>query len=138
VPAFAHINTGLDLADGNVPLTDIPLADLPHCPKCNTLLRPGVTWFGEALPKEPLKRIDRWMGDEEDRLEPCDIVLMIGTSVRFSNIEHWCTVARDLGARLAVVNPDPEAVEQVGGLEQGDWFFQADAAEVLPELFRDT
>jgi NAD+-dependent protein deacetylase sirtuin 5 len=28
----------------------IPIRDLPHCPKCNSLLRPGVVFFNEQLP----------------------------------------------------------------------------------------
>ena len=34
--------------DENVPT--IPKKDLPHCPKCNSLLRPGVVFFNEQLP----------------------------------------------------------------------------------------
>lgn len=28
----------------------IPKGALPHCPKCNSLLRPGVVFFNEQLP----------------------------------------------------------------------------------------
>jgi NAD-dependent SIR2 family protein deacetylase len=28
----------------------IPRSELPHCPKCNSLLRPGVVFFNEQLP----------------------------------------------------------------------------------------
>jgi len=29
---------------------NIPISELPHCPKCNNLLRPGVVFFNEQLP----------------------------------------------------------------------------------------
>jgi len=29
------------------PVPDVK--DLPHCPKCSSLLRPAVVWFGESL-----------------------------------------------------------------------------------------
>lgn len=29
---------------------NIPIGELPHCPKCNSLLRPGVVFFNEQLP----------------------------------------------------------------------------------------
>ena len=28
----------------------IPKGELPHCPRCNSLLRPGVVFFNEQLP----------------------------------------------------------------------------------------
>ena len=38
--------------DPNIKTTTINPDDLPHCPECKTgLLRPGVVWFGEALPE---------------------------------------------------------------------------------------
>jgi NAD-dependent SIR2 family protein deacetylase len=37
--------------DPNINTATINPDDLPHCPECKTgLLRPGVVWFGEALP----------------------------------------------------------------------------------------
>ena len=34
----------------------IPKAQLPHCPRCNSLLRPGVVFFNEQLPGTNLER----------------------------------------------------------------------------------
>jgi len=31
-------------------LPNIPISELPHCPKCNSLLRPAVVFFNEQLP----------------------------------------------------------------------------------------
>ena len=31
-------------------VTTIPKGELPHCPKCNSLLRPAVVFFNEQLP----------------------------------------------------------------------------------------
>jgi NAD+-dependent protein deacetylase sirtuin 5 len=31
-------------------MPNIPRGELPHCPKCNSLLRPGVVFFNEQLP----------------------------------------------------------------------------------------
>jgi NAD-dependent deacetylase sirtuin 5 len=50
---------------------DIPHSDLPHCPKCNDLARPGVVWFGE-MPHDQ---------DVIDELvEKADLCLVVGTS----------------------------------------------------------
>lgn len=34
--------------DNDVP--NLPIRDLPHCPSCRSLLRPGVVFFNEQLP----------------------------------------------------------------------------------------
>src|SRR6266567_1848468 len=35
--------------------------DLPHCPKCRALMRPGVVWFGEQLPWDELQRVENFL-----------------------------------------------------------------------------
>jgi len=45
----------------------------PHCPDCAALLRPGVVWFGEALPEAALRRARAWALDAE-------VALVVGTS----------------------------------------------------------
>lgn len=50
------------------------LANLPpKCPQCGSLLRPGVVWFGEALPFGP------W-AEAERAAKTCDAFFVIGTS----------------------------------------------------------
>ena len=45
----------------------------PRCPDCGGLLRPGVVWFGEALPESALRRAWAWARD-------ADVALVVGTS----------------------------------------------------------
>ena len=50
------------------------LANLPpKCPQCGSLLRPGVVWFGEALPLEPWE-------EARQAAKECDAFFVIGTS----------------------------------------------------------
>lgn len=52
-----------------------PVAEIhpPECPECGGLIRPGVVWFGEALPEE------EW-ATAEQRMKTADAVLIVGTS----------------------------------------------------------
>jgi len=50
-----------------------PLADMPQCDNCGSLLRPDIVWFGEMLP--PLI----WEQAVE-AVEACDAFLVVGTS----------------------------------------------------------
>ncbi|KAI1134822.1 DHS-like NAD/FAD-binding domain-containing protein [Hypoxylon sp. FL0543] len=118
----------IPLLDPDVPVPNIKVEDLPHCPNCRTgLLRPGVVWFGEELDQSMLKQVDNWI--KQDRV---DVMLVIGTAAAVYPAAGYVQKARRQGAIVAVVNPDPDSAE---GLSQDDFFFQGDASEILPQLF---
>ena len=121
---------GADISDINVPIAKISAEELPHCPKCKTgLLRPGVVWFGEALPEDVIESIDEWI-----RSTPkIDLMLVIGTSSKVYPAAGYTEVARRKGARVAVINMDEG---DAFGLKTGDWFFQGDAGEIVPEILK--
>lgn len=119
----------LDLSDTRVPLPSLSPDVLPHCPQCKTgLLRPGVVWFGEPLPRASLDAVDNFLD-----AGPIDLILVIGTSSRVYPAAGYIDIARSKGARVAVVNMDSSDVG-ASGLQQGDWLFQGDAGVIVPEI----
>lgn len=125
-------NKESDISLADIQLRDVPVSELPHCPKCRSgLLRPGVVWFGEALPSRTMMTIDRWLHGGEK----IDLLLVIGTSAAVYPAAGYITKARNKGARVAVINT--ERPDQVASkLEDGDWFFQGDAGVVLPQILQ--
>ncbi|KAI9699581.1 MAG: hypothetical protein M1820_007080 [Bogoriella megaspora] len=127
-----------DISDVKFPLKDIARRDLPHCPKCaeqdeDSLLRPGVVWFGESLPMPSIEHIDEWM----KAAGKVDLMLVIGTSACVFPAAGYIGVARNYGARVAVFNmEEPEIDEPATNLRDGDWFFKGDAGELVPELLK--
>lgn len=122
----------LDISDAKVPLPNLTREDLPQCPKCqNNILRPGVVWFGEQLPFSVLDTVEAYL----EKPENIDLILVIGTSARVYPAAGYVGEARQRGARVAVINMDENDVP-AGGWEEGDWFFQGDAAKIIPELLR--
>ncbi|KAF2818839.1 DHS-like NAD/FAD-binding domain-containing protein [Ophiobolus disseminans] len=129
-----------DCADGGVrklfehdlskPLT---LADVPRClePDCDGLLRPGVVWFSESLPQPMMKEIFEWINDPND--SAIDTMLVIGTSALVYPATAYIEAARRKGARVAVVNVEKEDPSLLG-LEEQDWYFEGDAAELVPRM----
>lgn len=123
----------LDISDPTVPLPNLQLEDLPRCPECKGLLRPGVVWFGESLPAHTLRAIDDWI-ESSPRI---DLMLVIGTSSKVWPAAGYVNTAREKGARVAVVNMDRnDAPGGAYGLQPGDWFFEGDASEIVPELLK--
>ncbi|KAI8935573.1 hypothetical protein NX059_008142 [Plenodomus lindquistii] len=121
----------LDISDEDVELPEIDLAHLPHCPQCkHGLLRPGVVWFGEALSSSVLGDINEYMMKEEK----IDLILVIGTSAKVYPAAGYVQLASQRGARVATINMDANDIP--GEMRSVDWFFQGDAAQILPEILK--
>jgi NAD-dependent protein deacetylase/lipoamidase len=75
--------------------------NLPRCPECDSLMRPGVVWFSEQLPWEEVQRV-------EDYLDcgACDVVIVAGTTATFGYIIDWALQASSSGGELIEVNPE--------------------------------
>ena len=81
--------------------------DLPMCPRCNALMRPGVVWFGEQLPWDELRRVENYL-----EARPCDFVLVAGTTATFGYIIDWALRALASDGELVEVNPDETPLSQ--------------------------
>lgn len=98
--------------------TDSP----PACPHCGTTVRPGVVWFGEAIPQEALERATA-------ATEACDLFLAVGTSSVVYPAAGLAQMARRGGACVAEINPDATELS-----DSVDFRIQARAAEALPQI----
>ena len=81
--------------------------DLPRCPECSALMRPGVVWFGEQLPWNELQRVENYL----DR-RACDLVIVAGTTATFGYIIDWALQARAPHGELIEVNPEETPLSQ--------------------------
>lgn len=122
----------VDVSDENVLLPSVRIADLPKCPECQKgLLRPGVVWFGEALPSKVINTVDDFIVDSPK----IDLIMVIGTSAKVYPAAGYVDRARAKGARVAVINAD-RGDAPASGLTDDDWFFQGDAAEIVPNILK--
>lgn len=127
----ARIKRELDISDESVALPEVSIRDLPQCNVCKKgLLRPGVVWFGEALPQDVLDSIDEFIAS----CKKIDLIMVIGTSSKVYPAAGYTQLARAKGARVAVINMD---AADAGKLKNGDWLFQGDAAEIVPEILKE-
>jgi len=103
--------------DRRTPLPEIP----PKC-ECGGLLRPGVVWFGEALPP-------RIWHDAEAVARSAEVFLLVGTSAIVYPAAGLAQIAKASGARVVEIN----IVETVISSEI-DEFLQGPSGELLPQL----
>jgi NAD-dependent deacetylase len=103
--------------DRRTPLPEIP----PRC-ECGGMLRPGVVWFGEALPQ-------RIWQEAEKAAREADLFLLIGTSAMVYPAAGLATMAKSAGARVVEIN-----IAETGLSDSIDEFLQGSSGELLPQL----
>ena len=70
------------------------------CPHCVGYIRPDIVWFGEALP------VQAWQTAEEAAAN-CDVFISIGTSSLVYPAAGLSQLAKQNGAQVIEINPDP-------------------------------
>ena len=108
---------GAERTDFRTPLGAIP----PLC-SCGGLERPGVVWFGEALPEQV------WTSAQRAAME-ADVLLVVGTSAVVYPAAGLVNLAKSAGAKVVEINI---AETPVSG--SVDYSLRAPASEVLPQL----
>jgi len=83
-----------DWEDPSVPLDPLP----PQCRSCGALARPGVVWFGEAIPSAAARAAEA--------ATACDLFLSIGTSSVVYPAAGLIAEARARGAFTVEINPE--------------------------------
>jgi len=95
-----------------------------RCVSCGDYIRPGVVWFGEALPD------DVWDA-ATDAATHCTLMLVVGTSGLVYPAAGLPGLARRRGAVVIEINPEPTALSA-----DADHVWRATAAVALPLLAR--
>ena len=101
---------------------DVPIASLPTCRHCGSLLRPHIVWFGESLVAEDLAQCSK-------ALHNSDVLLVIGTSGVVYPAAGFAVTAKQAGAFVVEINLDP--TPQSGLV---DVSLQGRAKEIVPLL----
>ena len=94
----------------------------PECPLCGNLIRPGVVWFGEALPEKAWARA-------EARMESADLVIIVGTSGVVQPAAALPLLAVQRGTPVIEISPEPTELTRFA-----DVSWRTTAARGLPEL----
>jgi NAD-dependent deacetylase len=89
--------TGCGMVEDN---RDVPIANLPVCRRCKSLLRPHIVWFGESLFTPDLEQCST-------ALSRCNVLLIIGTSGVVYPAAGFASIAKEAGAFVAEINLDP-------------------------------
>ena len=96
--------------DADHPFPGTPAGDEipPRC-HCGSLLRPDVVWFGELLDRANLKLA-------YEVIAQCDVMLVVGTSGLVHPTAGFPFDARQVGATVIEVNPEPTPISEIAHL----------------------
>ena len=108
---------GANWPDRRTPLPKLP----PHC-GCGGLARPGVVWFGEALPEGIMK-------EAEHAAAASEVFLVIGTSAVVYPAAGLVPFAKQSGAIVIEINLESTPMSDIV-----DFSFRGPAGELLPQL----
>lgn len=96
----------------------------PFCQHCGGAIRPGVVWFGEALPEDALRSAFA-------AARACDLLLAIGTSGLVHPAARIPWLPKQACAKVVQVNPTVTALD-----EDCTWSLRGAAGAIMPKLLQ--
>jgi NAD-dependent deacetylase len=94
----------------------------PRCPRCGSLMRPDVVWFGEMLPPGAFAKA-------EEAIARCDLFFSIGTSGLVYPAAGLPFEALKNGVTTVEVNPDETPLTA-----HADFALRGASGRILPEI----
>ena len=83
--------------------------EIPYCRRCGGLVKTATISFGQQMPVEPMARAEAATLD-------CDTFLVLGSSLVVYPAAGFPLMARQNGARLAIVNREPTDMDAYADL----------------------
>ncbi|HEY0437456.1 MAG TPA: Sir2 family NAD-dependent protein deacetylase [Phenylobacterium sp.] len=83
--------------------------EIPYCRRCGGLVKTATISFGQQMPAEPMARAEAATRD-------CDAFLVLGSSLVVYPAAGFPLMARQAGARLAIVNREPTDLDAYADL----------------------
>ncbi|WP_153505484.1 SIR2 family NAD-dependent protein deacylase [Cumulibacter manganitolerans] len=78
--------------------------DDPRCPECGGIIKSATISFGQMMPAQA-------MDDAVQQAQDADLLLTIGSSLQVYPAADIPLIAKDAGARLAIVNREPTPLD---------------------------
>ncbi|BBO85519.1 NAD-dependent deacylase [Desulfosarcina ovata subsp. sediminis] len=89
--------------DWTIETSRVDLSEIPPRCRCGGILRPDCIFFGEMIPHDALLR-------SQQISAACDVMLVVGTSATVQPAASMPFIARDNGAVVIEINPEPTSL----------------------------
>jgi len=110
-PGFAPVGAG-PAPDGDAQIAGPAVEGfrVPPCPRCGGLLKPGVVFYGEGVPRPRVERA-------RARLAEADALLVVGSSLMVFSGFRFAREAAAMGKPIAAVNLGVTRADDLFGLK---------------------
>ncbi len=99
---------------------------VPRCPRCGTVLKPDVVFFGERLPLEAIEEALR-------QAAISDLVLVVGSSLAVTPANQIPLIAKHHGAKIIIVNLGETLQDHIADVK-----IEAPVEKALPQIAKET
>ena len=89
--------------------TQIREKEIPECDACGALIRPGIVFFGDAIPMDALY-------DSQLLTQTADLFIAMGSSLGVNPAASLASAARQTGADLCIINLGPTHLDSLADL----------------------
>lgn len=100
----------------------VETGEIPHCPKCNQILKPDVILFGEQLPQAA------WTQAQKEARQ-ADLMLVAGSSLEVLPVAGLPMQTLDRGGHLIIINNTPTYINV-----RADVSILEDVSNILPAI----
>lgn len=100
----------------------IIMGNIPHCPKCQGILKPDVILFGEQLPYKQVQLAN-------DAARKCDLMIIIGSSLEVYPACDLPILAHRNNAKIIIINLQPTHLDKIANI-----IIRDDVAITLPAI----
>lgn len=100
----------------------VETGEIPHCPKCNQILKPDVILFGEQLPQAAWHKA-------QTAARQSDLMLVAGSSLEVLPVAGLPMQTLDRGGHLIIINNAPTYINV-----RADVIFSEDVSTILPAI----
>ncbi|MCL2213996.1 MAG: NAD-dependent deacetylase [Treponema sp.] len=91
----------------------VRMGEMPKCPSCGRVLKPAITFFGESLPADALRRA-------VTESQQADLMLVLGTSLTVHPAASMPEYTLRNGGRIVIVNNMPTPLDSRAFLHLDD------------------
>lgn len=116
------VRCGLNVPSDELWAQVIERAEIPHCRRCQGVMKPDVVLYGEVLPGAVLV-------EAEDEAMECDVMLVVGSSLEVYPARELPFMARRCGAQVIIVDRQPTEIDSQAAVVVRD-----DVAVALPTI----
>lgn len=97
----------------------------PKCPRCRSIMRPGVIWFGETIPQDIINRALA-------EAEKADVILVVGTSGVVMPAGAIPEIVKKNEGRVIEINIEKSLITRIA-----DIHIRGKAGEILPKIVEE-